>query len=47
MWACVVLLGEELADLCGSCGGSLRTGLGGLDDSREMEHFFALEEIST
>jgi hypothetical protein len=47
MRACVILLGKELANLVGGGGSSLGTGLGGFDDSREMEDFFALTSVST
>jgi hypothetical protein len=47
MGACVILLGKELANLVGGGGSSLGTGLGGFDDSWEMEDFFALTSVST
>jgi len=42
MWACIVLLGKELANLGGGGGGGLGTGLCSLDDGREVEDFLAL-----
>jgi hypothetical protein len=42
MRSLVVLLGEELADLRGCCGGRRRAALSCFDDGREMEDFLAL-----
>jgi hypothetical protein len=42
MRAGIVLLGEELANLCGRRCCSAWTCDGGFDDSGEVEHFFAL-----
>lgn len=46
MRAIVVVLCEELADLLGSDGGSLRRRFGGLDEDWQMENFFFLAKIS-
>ena len=47
MRARVVLLGKKLANLACCSGSSLGTGLGGFDDSWEVEDFFALASVST
>jgi len=44
--AVVVLLGEELADLLRGCCCCGRACDGGLDDGRQMQHFFALSAVN-